>query len=111
MNWERLIQKRKWFGCGGFEHITCNYRNRESKKESLIHQPLNKFEVLSRRVINKEISSEREIKNNMKAILRKEKLKKKKKEKPVKVRKVENRELLREMKVKIGFKRIDIQKG
>jgi len=78
----------------------------------LIYQPLNKFEVLSRRVINKEISSEREIKNNMKAILRKEKLKKekKKKEKPGKVRKVENRELLREMKVKIGFKRIDMQK-
>jgi len=47
----------------------------------LIYQPLNKFEVLSRRVINKEISSEREIKNNMKAILRKEKLKKEKKRK------------------------------
>jgi len=77
------------------------------KAESLIHQPLNKFEVLLRRVINKEVSSKREIKNNMKAILRKEKLKK---EKPVKVRKVENRELLREMKVKIRFKKIDMQK-
>lgn len=81
MNWERVIQKRKWFGCGGFGHITYNCRNRESRKGSFIHQPLNKFEVLSRRVINKEISSEREIKNNMKAILRKEKKKKEKKKK------------------------------
>jgi len=68
---------------------------------------------LSRRVINEEISSEGKIKNNRKAILRKEKLKegkKEKKEKLVEVRKIEDRELLREMTVKIELEKINMQK-
>jgi len=68
---------------------------------------------LSRRVINEEISSEGKIKNNRKAILRKAKLKegkKEKKEKLVEVRKIEDRELLREVTVKIELEKINMQK-
>ena len=68
---------------------------------------------MSRRVINEEISSEGKIKNNRKAILRKGKLKegkKEKKEKLVEVRKIEDRELLREMTVKIELEKINMQK-
>jgi len=38
LNWERLMQKRKYFCCGSFKYIVHNCRNRESreKKEVLI---------------------------------------------------------------------------
>ena len=79
---------------------------------TLIYQLLNKFKVLGRRVMNEKVSSEREIKNDRKTILKKEKLKKerrRKKEKPVKARKIEEGELLREVIVKIGLEKIDIR--
>ena len=78
----------------------------------MIHQLSNKFEILSRRVMNKGISSGEEMKNNRKAILRKEKLKegkKEKKEKLAKVRKVEDRKLLRKITVKVELERTNIQ--
>lgn len=64
------------------------------------------------------VSSKGEIKKDRKTILREEKLKEEKKretkeknKKLVEVRKTEGGELLREIVVKIGLERIDIQKG
>ena len=77
----------------------------------MTYQPSNKFEVLARRFINKRVLSGGEIQKNRKSILREERLKKEKKEKPVKVRKVTERELLRKMTVKISLERINTQEG
>ena len=60
----------------------------------MTHQPSNKFEVLTRRVINKGVLSEGEIQKNRKSILREERLKKEKKEKPVKVKKSNRRRIV-----------------
>jgi len=84
------------------------------KKDSPTYQLSNKFEVLARRVMNVGIPSEREAKKDRKTILKKERLKeekKKKKEKLVEVWKAKKERLLREITVKIGLEKINIQKG
>jgi len=92
------MQARKYFGCGGFGHIARNCRIRE-EKEAITLQSSNKFEVLSSRVMNIGDESGREVKKDMKMVLREERAKKKKK-KPVKVRKAEEGKLLREVSKK-----------
>jgi len=65
------MQERKFFGCRGFRHITCNCRNRKTgEKKSSIHYPSNKFEILARRVMNIGEKSREEIKKDRKIILR-----------------------------------------
>ena len=78
MNRKRAMMKRKYFGCGGFKHITCNYRNKEIREE-LTQLLSNKFEVLINRVIEVRVSSRGKEKKARKTILREEREKKKKK--------------------------------
>ena len=73
------MQKRKYFVYGGFGHITCYYRNMESKREKRSTlMSLNKFEVLASRVMNMGILSKGEERKDRKIILRKERLKEEK---------------------------------
>jgi len=118
------MRERKYFGCGGFRHIACNYRNVESgREEGSTQMPSNKFKVLASRVMNigKQSRDEKK-KKNKREILREKKVKranssltctdsskKEKKKRPVEVRKEEEEELLREVTVKIGLEKIDMQ--
>ena len=75
--------ERKYFVCRGFEHIACNCRNIENRREERsILTSSNRFEVLKSRVMSMGEGSRKEIRKDRKTILRKEKTKK---EKPVKV--------------------------
>ena len=110
MNEERVIQKRKCFGCEGFGHIVYNYRNVESRREEgSILMSSNKFEVLMSRVMKVGIPSGGKVRKNRKTILREEKLKEGKKKRLVEVRKVEEK-LLREVMVKIGLEQENDEK-
>ena len=106
------MRERKYFGCGGFRHIACNYRNVESgREEGSTQMPSNKFKVLASRVMNigKQSRDEKK-KKNKREILRKKKVKransslnctasskKEKKKRPVEIRKEEEEELLRKV--------------
>jgi len=72
------MMKRKCFGCEGFEHITCNCRNKEIREGST-QMPSNKFEVLMNRMIKMGVSSREKEKKDRKTILREEREKKEKK--------------------------------
>jgi len=50
-NRQRAIEERKCFGCRGFGHVACYCRN--VKEEGPTQVPLNKFEVLKDRVMQK----------------------------------------------------------
>ena len=119
MNRKRAMQERKCFGYEGLGHIAHNCRNIESRREERSIQMFsNKFEVLTSRVINiGVVSSGGKVRKDRKTILkgeilkkRKKKKRKEKKEKPLEVRKVEGGEVLREVTVRIGLKKIDTQK-
>jgi len=67
------MKERKCFVCGGFGHITCHYRNME--KEGLVQMPLNRFEVLKSRVIQRGEESGNEAGKDRKEILKEERAK------------------------------------
>jgi len=48
-NRQRAMEERKCFGCGGFGHVACHYRN--VGKEEPIQVSSNRFEVLKVRVM------------------------------------------------------------
>ena len=87
----RAIRERRCFVCGIFGHMARYCRNREEKKGS-IQMPLNKFEVLRDRVMQRGEGSGREIVKDRREILKEEKEKKMKKEKKEK-RKVQKKDL------------------
>jgi len=74
----RAIRERRCFVCRIFRHMARYCRNREEKK-GLTQMPLNKFEVLRDRVMQREEGSGREIGKDRREILRKERKKKERK--------------------------------
>ena len=76
----RAIRERRCFVCGIFGHMARYCRNR-GEKEGPAQVPLNKFEVLRDRVMQKGEGSGREIVKDRKEILKEEKAKKEKKTK------------------------------
>jgi len=128
---KRVIRERRCFVCGIFGHMAHYCRNREEKKGST-QMPLNKFEVLKDRVMQRGEGSGREIGKDQREILREERKKKerrmktkvqkkdlKKKEKKIeeegkeeKVEKVEKmKEIEEEREVEMrGFSRGEILK-
>ena len=85
----------------------------ESKREkrSILMLSNNKFKVLMSRVINVRILSRGEMRKDRKTILKKEKLKERKKERSVEIRKIKREKLLREVIIKIGLKQENDKKG
>ena len=63
-----MMKKRKCFGCGGFGHIAYNCRNVRAEEPTLV--PLNKFEVLKVRVMQRGEGSGKEAAKDRKEILR-----------------------------------------
>ena len=109
-NRQRVIEKRKCFGCREFGHIACHYRNMEEEK--LVQVPLNRFEVLKDRVIQREEESGKEMTKDRKEILREEKAKRKVEIRQTKVERKDKKEkVLREVTVKIGLKQEEEEEG
>ena len=67
------MEKRKCFVCGGFGHIAHHCRN--VGEEGLVQTPLNRFEVLKDRVMQKGEESGREVVKDRKEILMEERTK------------------------------------
>ena len=82
---KRAIRKRRCFVCGIFGHMVRYCRNR-GEKEGPAQVPLNKFEVLKDRVMQRGEGSGREIVKDRREILKEEREKKERKMK-VKVQK------------------------
>ena len=80
---KRAIRERRCFVCGIFGHIARNCRNREEEKKGSTQMPLNKFEVLKDRIMQKGKKSDREIVKDRREILREERMKKVEKKKRV----------------------------
>ena len=72
-NRQRAMEERKCFVCGGFRHMAHYCRN--MGKEGLIQMPLNKFEMLRDRVIQRGEESGSKVGKDRKMILRKERAK------------------------------------
>ena len=72
----RAIRERRCFVYRIFGHMTHYCRNREEKKRST-QMPLNKFEILRDRVIQRGEGSRKEIGKDRREILREERMKKK----------------------------------
>ena len=70
----RAIRERRCFVCNIFGHIARYCRNREEKKRST-QMPLNKFEVLRDRVMQRGEGSGKEIRKERREILREERKK------------------------------------
>ena len=85
---KRVIRERRCFVCRIFGHMAHNCRNRK-KKKGLTQMPLNRFEVLRDKVMQKEEGSGKEIGKDRREILREER---KKKEKMMKL-KVQKKDL------------------
>ena len=102
-NRQRVMEERKCFGCGGFEHIVYNCRNVGAEEPTLVFS--NRFEVLKVRVMQRGEGSGKEAAKDKKEILREEKVKRgiEKKEK--------KKKLLREVMVKIGLKQEEEEEG
>ena len=81
------------------------------EKRSTLMLSNNKFKVLMSRVINVRILSRGEMRKDRKTILKKEKLKERKKERSVEIRKIKREKLLREVIIKIGLKQENDKKG
>jgi len=67
-NRQRVMKKRKCFGCGGFGHMAYNCRNVRAEEPTLV--PSNKFEVLKVRVMQRGKESSKEAAKDRKEILR-----------------------------------------
>ena len=91
----RAIRERRCFVCGIFGHMARYCRNREEKKGST-QMPLNKYEVLKDRVMQRGEGSGSEIGKDRREILKEEKAKK---ESKIKVQKkdLEKKEKTREV--------------
>ena len=77
---KRVIRERRCFVCGIFGHMAHYCRNREEKKGST-QMPLNKFEVLRDRVMQRGERSGKEVGKDRKEILKEERVKRTKVEK------------------------------
>ena len=101
-----VIEKRKCFACGGFRHMAYSCRNVE--KKGPVQMPLNRFEVLKVRVMQKEEGSGKEVAKDKKEILREERVKR-----GVEVRQTKEKKekYLREVTVKIGLKQEEKEEG
>ena len=75
---KRVIRERRCFVCGIFGHMARYCGNREEEK-GLTQMPLNRFEVLRDRVMQRREGSRREVGKNQREILREEKEKKERK--------------------------------
>jgi len=78
---KRAIKERRCFVCGIFGHMARYCRNREEEKKGSTQMPLNKFEVLRDRVMQRGEGSGKEVVKDCREILREEREKKKKKTK------------------------------
>ena len=102
-NRQRAMEERKCFVCGGFEHIACHCRNVGEERPAQV--PLNKFEVLKNRVMQREEEGGEEVRKDRKEILKEERAKWGVEMRQTKVERKEKKEkLLREVIVKIGLK-------
>jgi len=86
----RVIRERRCFVCGIFGHMARYCRNREEKK-GLTQMPLNRFEVLRDRVMQRGEGSGREIVKDRREILKEEKEKKTKRKTKVQKKDLEDR--------------------
>jgi len=117
---KRTIRERRCFVCRIFGHMARYCRNREEKKGSA-QMPLNKFEILRDRVMQRGEGSRKETVKGRREILREEREKKRKTkvqkkdlEKKEKMREVEKREekIEKEREVEMrGFSGGEILKG
>jgi len=103
---KRAIRERRCFVCGIFGYIVCYCRIREEKEE-LVQVPLNKFEVLKDRGMERGEGSGREVVKDRREILKKEKVKKEKRKIKEKKEKIEEE---REIKMQ-GFSGGEILRG
>jgi len=106
-NRQRVIEERKCFVCGGFRHITHYCRNVREERPAQV--PLNKFEVLKDRVMQRGEEGREEVRKDRKEILKEKRTKREVEIRQTKVeRKEKKKKLLREMTVKIGLKQEDV---
>jgi len=97
------MKERKCFGCRGFGHMACYYRNIGEEKPISVSS--NKFEVLKIIVMQRGEGSGKEVAKDRREILREEKAKREVKVRQTKVERKEKKEkLLREVMVKIELK-------
>ena len=97
----RAIRERRCFVCGIFGHMARYCRNR-GEKEGPAQVPLNKFEVLKDRVMQRGEGSGREIGKDRREILREERKKK---------TKVQKKDLEKEKKTEDEKRKIEIDEG
>jgi len=72
-NRQRVMEERKYFGCGGCGHIASNCRNRGKGEPVLVSS--NRFKILKVRVMQRGEESSKEVAKDRKEILREEKAK------------------------------------
>ena len=97
----RAIRERRCFVCNIFGHMARYCRNR-GEKEGPAQVPLNKFEVLKDRVMQRGEGSGREIGKDRREILREERKKK---------TKVQKKDLEKEKKTEDEKRKIEIDAG
>ena len=106
----RAMEERKCFGCRGFGYVAHHYRN--VGEEGLAQVPLNKFEMLKDRVMQRGERSGKEVGKDRKEILREEKVKREVEVRQMKIeRKEKKKKILREVVVKIGLKQEEEEEG
>ena len=88
-NTERVMEERKCFSCRGFGHVAYYYKVK--KEERLTQVPLNRFEVLKDRVIQREKRGGSEVVKDKREILREEQAKKRVEVRHTKVEKKKER--------------------
>jgi len=93
---KRAIRERRCFVCGIFGHMAYYCRNRREDKGP-VQGPLNKFEVLKDRVMQRGEGSGREVVKDRKEILKEERAKR---EKTKKEKRIEKKEKTREVEEK-----------
>ena len=102
-NRQRVMEERKCFACGGFRHMTYSCGNVKEKRPTQV--PLNKFEMLKDKVIQRGEGGGGEVRKDRKEILKEERAKKGVEVRQTKVERKEKKEkYLREVTVKIGLK-------
>ena len=72
-NRQRAMEERKCFVCEGFGHIAHHYRN--VRKEGPAQMPLNKFEMLKDKVMQRGEGGGGEVRKDRKEILKEERAK------------------------------------